>query len=98
MVAQPGVGTAPLASVQRFRAAFFCVSGAISTALKALFVLILALIGTVLIKKWKVLHLKSGDITDSSKLLNPQQPERKMCQNSWGRSCCSHEAELVPLC
>lgn len=73
------MGTASLASVQHFRADFFlcfwnnfCVSGA---ALKDFFVLFFALSGTLLINKWKLLHLKSGGITDPSELLNPQQAE-----------------------
>lgn len=67
----------------------FCVSGAISTALEDfflsyIFALIFALIGTLLINKWKFLHLKSGGITDPSKLLNPQEPEGRFAKSAGG--------------
>lgn len=48
------------------------------------FALIFALIGTLLINKWKFLHLKSGGITDPSKLLNPQEPEGRFAKSAGG--------------
>lgn len=43
---------------------------------------IFALIGTLLVNKWKFLHLKSGDITEPSKFLNPQQPEGRCARTT----------------
>lgn len=74
------MGTAPLVSVQHFRGFVYCSNFHCSKRLRL--ILIFALIGTLLTNKWKFLYLKSGNIPDPSKLLNPQQPQGRCAKTA----------------